>query len=227
MTTFKSIVFSKPHISELIKDGYILLNLKMFLNYLHLWKSEKLSENFVKRSVNARCVAMHSPDIRKATISLSSVVRIQLIMQCHCLDFCKFSRRTKSINQKKPLSAWEYHFWVEKIPLTDGEGYFVDALVWGCPETWLPFVSSPASRGGLRGNPAGNQQHHLQPPLPLRIREQCRLHLDHPGRARGHHRLSLHRLSTRGRVRLLRDQWNRSTIHMVSSGEEMFLPQIR
>lgn len=36
MTTFKSTVFSKPGTSELIKDCYTLLNLKMFLNYLHL-----------------------------------------------------------------------------------------------------------------------------------------------------------------------------------------------
>lgn len=88
------------------------------------------------------------------------------------------------------------------------------------------FLSSaPCSRGGLRRNLAGNEQQHLQPPLPFWVWEQCRLHVDHPRRARGHHRTGLHWFPARRRIRLLRDQRDRSTVHMVSAGRETsFLP---
>lgn len=173
-------------------------------------------------------MAIHSPEVRKATISLSSTVKIQLIMQCNCLDFCKFFHRTKLINQKKPFVIVRISILsTETIGHWSREVLCSCTCVGGCLETWLPFVSVPSSRGRLWRDPAGNQQHHLQPPLPLRVREQCWLHLDHPGWAGGHHRLSLHRLSTRGRIRFLRDQWNRSTIYMVSAGEERCFPHIQ
>lgn len=80
-----------------------------------------------------------------------------------------------------------------------------------------PRFLCPRSRGRLRGDPAGHQQQHRQPPLPVGVRQQRRLHVDHPGRARGHHRPGLHRLPAGGGLRLPGDQRDGGALHLVSA----------
>lgn len=156
----------------------------------------------------------------------SSAMESQLIIRGNRLDFCKLFHKTKLINQKKPFVMLRLSVWgSENICHRSLWILCRWTCVWSGLEIWFPFVSAPASWGSLWRDPAGNQQPHFQPALPLRIREQCWLYLDHPRWARGHHCLGLHWLSTRRRVRLLGDQWNRSAVHMVSPGEKnVFTP---
>lgn len=61
-----------------------------------------------------------------------------------------------------------------------------------------------------------NNRNDIQSSLPLRIREQCRLHMEHLGWARRHHCIGVHRLPAGGQIWLSGDQRHRSAINMVS-----------
>lgn len=61
-----------------------------------------------------------------------------------------------------------------------------------------------------------DNRNNIQSSLPLRIWEQCRLHMEYFGWARRHHCIGVHRLPAGGQIWLSGDQWHRSAINMVS-----------
>lgn len=68
----------------------------------------------------------------------------------------------------------------------------------------------------MRRHVKRDNRNNLQSSLPLRIWEQCRLHVEYFGWARRHHCIGVHRLPAGGQIWLSGDQWHRSAINMVS-----------
>lgn len=127
--------------------------------------------------------------------------------------------KTNKSEERNPLSNCVSWFWIQKIFATHEERRWWRYL---CLKPLLNVLSlfCPLQLRGPGGTLMGTSSSISSPPLPFRVWEQRWLHVDHPCRARGHHCAGLHWFPARRRIRLLRDQRDRSTVHMVSAGQE-------